>query len=144
MIHYFLLILLLLPLEIRSSEVQLNQVKSIPLYSVGSLDIYEDGKNVTFVPLTKDRLSEIEQQEVDFEKMSKEEIAKLIVQTYKDEWIRKEMSFAYEKIKKFPHSKPSAEQEVALSKKLTGPQNRQAVYEFLLLMTKEQLMVVGY
>ncbi len=126
-----------------SAQVQ-STANEAPLYQAGYSPVYEDGQHVAFQPLSKERLIAIDKLEGEWDGLSKDDIIKFTIQTYPQKYIDTYMALVIKKLKNFPKVLPTNEQEKAWQKHLTGPQTRQSVYEFMMLMTKEQILTVGY
>lgn len=135
--------LLLLVTRAATAQVQ-NQAVEQPLYTIGSTSVYEDGKHVTFTPLSMTRLIEIDKLDGEWESLSKDDIIKFTIQTYPQKYVNGYVQRAYAKIKKFPHTLPTPAQEQAMQKFLHMPPTHQVMYDFMQLLTKEQILTIGY
>lgn len=135
--------LLLLVTQAATAQVQ-NQAIETPLYKAGSSPVYEDGTHVSFTALSQTRLLEIDKLDGEWDSLSKDDLIKYTIQTYPQKFVDNYMKMAFAKIKKFHHTLPTPAQEQALQKYLQVPPTRQVMYDFMQLLTKEQILTIGY
>ena len=75
---------------------------------------------------------------------SKAELVAFYIQSYNEDILATWVDFAFEKIQNFEAVKPSAEQKEQLSAILKLPRNAENSFQFMMLMTTEQIETVGY
>lgn len=74
----------------------------------------------------------------------KAELVKFYIDSYEDDTVKGWPAHAYEKMKSFPESKPTPEQNEALSKLAAKPGTRASMFEMMMLLTPEQIETIGY
>ncbi|MEM9981073.1 MAG: hypothetical protein AAF734_01175 [Bacteroidota bacterium] len=84
------------------------------------------------------------EQPIELEGYTKAELVSFYVQSYNDEQIKDWVDFAYDKMHNFQESDPTYEQEMSFREVLALPRTRENMHAFIMLMTKEQIEVVGY
>ena len=109
-------------------------------------------EQAVFVPLTKERFTEIEKlnEEQDWcppiliKGVERNELIAFYIKSYSDETISSWVDWAFKKMNSFKESIPSAEQVIEFEKIMKLPRNRENTFLFMSEMTDVQFETVGY
>ena len=74
----------------------------------------------------------------------KNELAAFYIQSYDESTILTWVDFAYNKIHSFENTKPDPHQERKMQKSKLLPRTKENMHAFMMLMTTEQIEVVGF